>query len=95
MPMFGNHILEKKGLTFPFLFLSPPKNLPIWSRRPGDLFFLPSPKGLCPEVLAVAILGVALFGDLQSGRPTNVLLNSIQSTLWGHSANLLDSLRHF
>lgn len=38
-----------------FLFLSPPKNFPIWSRRPGFFFLRPSPNAACPEPLADAI----------------------------------------
>lgn len=49
-------------LTLLLFFLSPPKNLLIWSMRPGFFFFLPSPKVLCPEVLAVAMLAVAGVG---------------------------------
>lgn len=48
-------------LTLPFLFLSPPKNFPIWSRRPGFFFLRPSPNAACPEPLADAIF-VLEFG---------------------------------
>lgn len=43
-------------LTLLFLFLSPPKNFPIWSRRPGFFFLRPSPKAACAELLADAML---------------------------------------
>lgn len=51
-----------KYFTLLLFFLSPPKNLLIWSMSPGFFFFLPSPKVLCPEVLAVAMLSVAEVG---------------------------------
>lgn len=47
-------------LTLPFLFLSPPKNFPIWSRRPGFFFLRPSPKAACAELLADAMAVVAV-----------------------------------
>lgn len=49
---------KKAGRSQPTLllfFLSPPNKVLIWSIRPGLFFFLPSPKALCPEVLAVAM----------------------------------------
>lgn len=49
-------------LTLLLFFLSPPKNLLMESIRLGFFFFLPSPKVLCPEVLAVAMLAVAEVG---------------------------------
>lgn len=75
-------------LTFPLFFLSPPKNLPIWSMRPGAFFLRPS-----PEVPAVAILSVDLLSlGQQSARPANVLLSTALSPLWQHSSKLLNSL---
>ena len=49
-------------LTLLLFFLSPPKNLLMESMRLGFFFFLPSPKVLCPEVLAVAMLAVVEVG---------------------------------
>lgn len=43
-------------LTLLFLFLSPPKKFPIWSRRPGAFFLRPSPKAACAELLADAMV---------------------------------------
>lgn len=76
------------SLTFPLFFLSPPKNLPIWSMRPGAFFLRPS-----PEVPAVAILSVDLLSlGRRSARPANVLLSTALSPLWGHPSKLLNSL---
>lgn len=76
------------SLTFPLFFLSPPKNLPIWSMRPGAFFLRPS-----PDVPAVAILDVDLLSlGQQSARPAYVLLSTAPSPLWGHHSKLLDSL---
>lgn len=56
--------------TLLLFFLSPPKNLLIWSIRPGFFFFLPSPKPLCPEVLAVAMAAADVDLSLLSPKPT-------------------------
>lgn len=50
-------------LTLLFLFLSPPKNFPIWSRRPGFFFLRPSPKAACAELLADA-MAVEVVGSI-------------------------------
>lgn len=80
--------VQKSSLTFPLFFLSPPKNLPIWSMRPGAFFLRPS-----PDVPAVAILDVDLLSLSQrSARPANVLLGTALSPLWGHPGKLPNSL---
>lgn len=76
------------SLTFPLFFLSPPKNLPIWSMRPGAFFLRPS-----PEVPAVAILDVYLLSlGRRSARPANVLLSTALPLLWEYPSKLLNSL---
>lgn len=50
-------------LTLLFLFLSPPKNFPIWSRRPGFFFLRPRPKAACAELLADAIVVRVVVGS--------------------------------
>lgn len=50
------HIDSPGFLTLLFLFLSPPKNFPIWSRRPGFFFLRPSPKAACAELLEDAMV---------------------------------------
>lgn len=57
------HLDSPCFLTLLFLFLSPPKNFPIWSRRPGLFFLRPSPKAACAELLADAMV-VVVVGSL-------------------------------
>lgn len=64
-------------LTLLLFFLFPPKNLLIWSIRPGFFFFLPSPKALCPEVLAVAMLAAAAVGGVDLSVYSVVLFQAI------------------
>lgn len=85
---------DKMLLALLLFFLSPPKKLPIWSMSPGFFFFLPSPKVLCPEVLAVAMPMVAKLGrgwplflsQQFSAHRTNtlLLLHSAVQLFWCH-----------
>lgn len=70
-------------LTLLFLFLSPPKNFPIWSRRLGFFFLRPSPKAACAELLADAML-VLVVGSIfvKCGAPVTLSIERPKNR-WG------------
>lgn len=75
------HLDSPCFLTLLFLFLSPPKNFPIWSRRPGFFFLRPSPKAACAELLADAI-GVVVVGSTFVFVKCRVLVSLLNERVW-------------